>query len=418
MALLGKSIDLYLMDGTATGRWQATLSNWNCNAYKIPRTDLKKCDDLPELHAPGVYFLFGRDNETSQPFVYVGEGDDALKRILQPHTFEKDGSYWTEVVVLITLDGSLDKAKIKYLENRFHHIVVETNRYIVKNGNTPPQSPVQKKTQDMLEEFILNTQLIMPALGHKVFEPQPSETDDDSYEDNLFIFRGKGKSILATGKAADDGFWVIKGSYIIPKTAPSTPAGVKKARQEYAKQIDQEGKLLQDVSFGSPSYAASFVTGRNSNGLTEWKNKNGTSLKELNEGTYTSKAVGIGQKSKKSASKSSATTEPAQEHCDLLYLASKKVNASAFISDNQIIVTKGSQISPTERQTCRPWVRNMREELVENGKVVGNIFIVDTPFSSPSAAAAAILGGESNGQTLWRNKDGKTLKELNSKQLS
>ena len=60
----------------------------------------------------------------------------------------------------------------------------------------------------------------------------------------------------------------------------------------------------------------------------------------------------------------------------------------------------------------------MREELVENGKVVGNIFIVDTPFSSPSAAAAAILGGESNGQTLWRNKDGKTLKELNSKQLS
>ena len=117
--------------------------------------------------------------------------------------------HWTEVVILITLDGSLDKAKIKYLENRFHHIVVDTNRYIVKNGNTPPQSPVQKKIQDMLEEFILNTQLIMPALGHKVFEPQPSETDD-STESYLFIFRGKGKSILATGKVADDGFWVLK----------------------------------------------------------------------------------------------------------------------------------------------------------------------------------------------------------------
>ena len=61
MAQLGKRIDLYLMDGTAAGRWQATLSNWNCNSYKIPRADLKNCDDLPELHSPGVYFLLGHD---------------------------------------------------------------------------------------------------------------------------------------------------------------------------------------------------------------------------------------------------------------------------------------------------------------------------------------------------------------------
>ena len=59
MASLGKSIDLYLMDGTASGRWQATLSNWNCVSYKIPRGDLKNCNDLPELHAPGVYFYLG-----------------------------------------------------------------------------------------------------------------------------------------------------------------------------------------------------------------------------------------------------------------------------------------------------------------------------------------------------------------------
>lgn len=413
MALLGKSIDLYLMDGTATGRWQATLSNWNCNAYKIPRADLKKCDDLPELHSPGVYFLFGRDNETNQPFVYVGEGDDALKRILQPHTFEKDGSYWMEVVILITLDGSLDKAKIKYLENRFHHIVVETSRYIVKNGNTPPQSPVQKKIQDMLEEFILNTQLIMPALGHKVFEPQPSENNDDSTENNLFIFRDKGKNIVATGKVADDGFWVLKGSQINPKIAPSLPAGVKKSRQLFATQIDQENILQVDVSFGSPSYAASFVIGRNSNGLTEWKNKEGVSLKEMNEGTSAGKKKPPNTRG--TYSKPTSSFEPVVQPANLLYLASKKVTATAYISGDQIVVVKGSQISPVERKTCRPWVRNMRDALVKEGKVVNYVFTVDTPFSSPSAAAAAILGGESNGQTLWRNENGKTLKELSTK---
>ena len=83
MPQIGKNIELYLMDGEASGRWQATLSNWNCCSYKIPRGDLKRCDDLPEIYSPGVYFLFGRDDESGRQFVYVGEGDNVAKRILQ-----------------------------------------------------------------------------------------------------------------------------------------------------------------------------------------------------------------------------------------------------------------------------------------------------------------------------------------------
>ena len=118
-------------------------------------------DKNDDMHTPGVYFLFGLDNESEKRFVYVGEGDDVLKRIVQPHGFEKDDSYWTEAVIFVTPDGTLDKAKIKYLENRFHSIVVDSGRYIVKNGNTPKQSPVQQKIQDMLERFIMNSQLVI-----------------------------------------------------------------------------------------------------------------------------------------------------------------------------------------------------------------------------------------------------------------
>ena len=46
MSSLGKSINLYLMDGSASERWQANLSNWNGVAYKIPRGKLKECNDL------------------------------------------------------------------------------------------------------------------------------------------------------------------------------------------------------------------------------------------------------------------------------------------------------------------------------------------------------------------------------------
>lgn len=420
MASLGKSIDMYLMDGTATGRWQATLSNWNCSSYKIQRGDLKNCDDLPELRAPGVYFLFGRDDESGQQFVYVGEGDDVLKRILQAHTFEKDGSYWTEAVILVTPDGSLDKAKIKYLENRFHRIVIETNRYIVKNGNTPPQSPVQRKIRDMLEEFIMNTQLIMPALGHKVFEPQPS-ADQDSVDESelLFFSRNKGKGGQATGKVADDGFWVLKGSYIFPTVADYVPPGVAKARERYADLINNQGILMRDVSFGSPSYASSFVCGKNSNGLTEWKNKDGITLKELN-----GDAPILTKKAPKKSSGKTIPVKPAipdpepdvvpslPQGSMLLHLAGKKAVAQGYVNDEGFVVLKGSQMSPTLRKSCRGWVSTHRNELIDSGKVKDYYFTEDVQFSSPSAAAAAIVGGEANGLTMWIDNQGRKLKEL------
>ena len=42
------------------------------------------------------------------------------------------------------------------------------------------------------------------------------------------------------------------------------------------------------------------------------------------------------------------------------------------------------------------------------------LFTQDIEFSSPSAAAAVIHGGHANGLTAWKNKDGKTLKDLES----
>ena len=412
MASLGKSIDLYLMDGTASG-WQATLSNWNCVSYKIPRGDLKNCNDLPELHAPGVYFLFGRDDESGKLFVYVGEGDDVLKRLLQPHTFENDGSYWTETVIFVTPDGTLEKGRIKYLENRFYGIVTDTKRYIVKNGNTPPQSPVPKKIRDLLEEFIINAQLVMPALGHKVFEPQPSRDTDTNIGDDqelLYFNRSHGKGGRATGKIADDGFWVLKGSYIYPKLASYVPAGVKKARQNYANAIDENGILQEDVSFGSPSYASSFVCGKNSNGLTEWKNKDGITLKELNgEVDNNDEPQPV---KKKTVTKKETDNTPRPPESGVLRLASRKMNAYGYPTEAGFVVLKDSQVSPVARKSSREWVKKHRQELVDTGKIVDWVFTEDVLFTSPSAAAACIVGGEANGLIMWVDEHGKKLKEL------
>ncbi|HQM01484.1 MAG TPA: hypothetical protein PLH98_13145 [Ruminococcus flavefaciens] len=45
----GKNINLFLMDGDASGRIKCTLANWTGVAYKIPRTEIEKCKNCEDL---------------------------------------------------------------------------------------------------------------------------------------------------------------------------------------------------------------------------------------------------------------------------------------------------------------------------------------------------------------------------------
>lgn len=408
MSSLGKSINLYLMDGSASGRWQATLSNWNGVAYKIPRGDLKDCGDLPELNTPGVYFLFGKDDETGKLFIYVGEADDTQKRLLQPHTFEKDGSYWTEAVIFVTPDGTLEKGRVKYLENRFFTIATEAKRYIVKNGNTPPQSPMPKQIRDLLEEFIINAQLLLPALGYMAFEPLPSSDKNDADVENelLYFSRSKGKGGNAIGRITSDGFWVLKGSYIYPQVADYTASGIKKARENYAASIDKNGILQEDICFGSPSYASTFVCGKNSNGLVEWKDKYGVPLKNLDSGED---ETPVSDKKKAAVKPQPAPVVSAD--AEILHLAGKKVAATGQISGDGFIVMKGSGFSSSETKSCQTWIKSLRAQLVADGKVKDCVFTEDVYFKSTSAAAACVTGGSANGNIMWLYSDGQSIKD-------
>lgn len=46
----GKNINLFLMDGDASGRIKCTLANWTGVAYKIPRTGIEKCKNREDLN--------------------------------------------------------------------------------------------------------------------------------------------------------------------------------------------------------------------------------------------------------------------------------------------------------------------------------------------------------------------------------
>ena len=79
MVVRGKNINLYLMDGTATGRIKCTLANWTGVAYKIPRTDMDKCKERDDLKQSGVYFLFGGSDMTDDKKLYISDKPERVK---------------------------------------------------------------------------------------------------------------------------------------------------------------------------------------------------------------------------------------------------------------------------------------------------------------------------------------------------
>jgi hypothetical protein len=280
----GKTIKIFLIDGDPNGRMSCELSNWSGKAYKIPRIKVKDCSDREDLTtSTGVYLLFGKDDDGKDQ-VYIGEAETILKRLNQQLT-SKD--FWNETIVFISKDDNLNKAHVKYLENRLHEIAKSANRYKVDNSIVPTQSSISESDRAEMEEFIEYIKLLVNTLGHKVFE-EKREFKPKQKQATFFIKAARGAD--GQGEPTSDGFVVFKGSKAAATIVNSMTSNFITYRQKLIDEgvLVDKGEFLEftdDYIFSSPSTAAVMVMGRNANGLTEWKNKDGKTLKEfeLNE---------------------------------------------------------------------------------------------------------------------------------------
>ncbi len=274
----GKTIKIFLIDGDPNGRMSCELSNWTGKAYKIPRIKVKDCIDRSDLISTGIYLLFGKNADNNE-LVYIGEAENVLTRINQQLS-QKD--FWNETIVFISKDENLNKAHIKYLENRLHEIAKKTNRYNIENGNIPTQSSISEPDRAEMEEFIENIKLLVNTLGHKVFEEKRENSNTNQPKEIFYINATRGCNSL--GEQTSEGFLVFKGSKISNSTTISLSQSIKKLREELIeKGIVKNFEFNEDFIFSSPSLAASFVMGRSANGLTEWKTENGRILKSIEE---------------------------------------------------------------------------------------------------------------------------------------
>lgn len=112
---------------------------------------------------------------------------------------------------------------------------------------------------------------------------------------------------------------------------------------------------------------------------------------------------------------------PASKGTDLLFLNVGKIKAKAKLTTNGLEVMSGSLYNNTATNALSGSYVSLRRMLEEKKIVIEENgqyrFERNYEFSSPSAAGAVILGYSVNGRSFWKDKNGKSINDIESEQL-
>lgn len=271
----GKTIQVFLTDGSPRGIKLAEITSNIEQAVFIPRSKMNEAASRPEVSRPGVYFLFGENEDGSKPMAYIGQSRDCLSRI-KSHDQKKD--FWNYAILIISKTESFTQTHIEYLEQLAIAKAIEADTYDLENGVSPRQFKVPETLEaDLLDNFD-TIKVLLSTLGFTLFESivkQPSRSK--------FTYFCKGKDANAEGEFQEDGFVVYKGSVANKEFTRTASESIRNLRQKLIDDgvivlDDKVAKFKENYLFKSPSAAASVVLGRNSNGWMEWKTKQGRTL--------------------------------------------------------------------------------------------------------------------------------------------
>lgn len=113
------------------------------------------------------------------------------------------------------------------------------------------------------------------------------------------------------------------------------------------------------------------------------------------------------------------SSDASKQAADLLSCEIKGLKAQGRRTPDGFVVFQGSQAVRELRPsapTRHPFVVTLRERLAKDGALKERddhlVFTRDVEFSSPSAAAAVVHGGGANGLVAWKERTGRTLKEI------
>ena len=281
----GRSIRLFLVDGTPNGLLTAEIMNWTGHVLTGPRSKLSELVQRPECSRTGIYFLVGPDpDNTLRPLVYIGESDDVGTRLKQHNRPEDKGGkdFWEKVCLVTSKDQNLTKAHVKYLESLLIQNAGQVGRCKLINGTAHEYINLPESDRADMAFFMEQIRTVLPVLGldflretsRPLREPEAT-TAAEPEASPRFTLEVPRHGIRATGQEIDGEFYVFKGSL-----ARGSWVGTERGYQSLYNQLCEDGVLVEsdgtrifneDQSFSSPSAAAAVISGRSANGRTSWK---------------------------------------------------------------------------------------------------------------------------------------------------
>jgi hypothetical protein len=291
----GRSIRIFLVDGSASGVRTAELGLSTIKALAVPRASLGGVAARSEVEKTGVYVLVGADsNSPGRKKIYIGEGDTILTR-LTAHNKAEDKDFWDECVLFVSKDQNLTKAHVRYLEGRLIKLAADAKRATLTNGTAPNVVGWLPEADEVeMEEFISQARLLLGALGYDLFEtqttpaalPANNASTVSAQAHHVPVFTYSGDCFSATCLVdVDAGQFIVTSGSIARKAETSS---LQPTYRNLRQQLLDNGVLVehnqnsylftQDYPFGAPSAAAQVVSGSTVNGRAVWKTEGGQSL--------------------------------------------------------------------------------------------------------------------------------------------
>ena len=278
MMSLAYVITILVTTGDPDGVRVVEKSNWTGRGLVFARSDLA-AELYSDLRSLGVYVLLGDDpDEEFESQIYVGQGEDVGKRLKQ-HQSDDSKDFWTDTVVFVSGNETLNRAHISYLESSLIRLATDAKRVRCANGTQPAIPKMAPTDVATAEGFLAEMKAIFPVLGVNAFDvprAQPS---------GLRRYHLAGPNASGEGEERSDGFMVFAGAEARGEEVTSIGASSKRLRARLitAGTLVPDGenyRLTEDALFRSPSTAAMVLLARQANGRVEWKDESGVTLKE------------------------------------------------------------------------------------------------------------------------------------------
>lgn len=277
-----RTLKVVIPDGNPLN-YKQVVGGSDCVMHVLSRSFCisENLNELKGMQRPALYLLIDEGGKG-----YIGQTKGFAARV-KDHLAKKP--WWTRAYVFVSASGLYNTANVEYLEYIAIRAAQESASYDMSdNGQTPTNPTLHEWDRPEFDEVFEQIKFFLLCERCFIFEkveecaPSTAITPQEN-EPPRPLFYAKRKGIVAKGYPLLDGtksFVVLKGSLLNVEVTPSfTDNRLREKVLESCVLKDKDAyELSEDYVFKAPSTACAVCLGRSSNGNTEWKLEDGTTL--------------------------------------------------------------------------------------------------------------------------------------------